>query len=190
MTGNRSQLINFVNNFFGTIRFENDHIAKIMGYGDYQMGSIIISWVYYVEGLEHNLFSVGQFCDLDLEVAFRKHTSFIRDLEGMDLLKGSRGSNLYTLSLKNLLDEVLEFVIKFLKMIQVRLNTTVRNIRTDNGTKFVNQTLRAYYEEVGISHQTSVARTPQQNGVVERQNRTLVEAARTMLIFSKAPLFL
>ncbi|GJU19607.1 retrovirus-related pol polyprotein from transposon TNT 1-94 [Tanacetum coccineum] len=66
-------------------------------------------------------------------------------------------------------DEVPVFMIKFLKMIQVRLNATVRNIRTDNGTKFVNQTLRAYYEEVGISHHTSVARTPQQNGVVERQ---------------------
>ncbi|GJV56897.1 retrovirus-related pol polyprotein from transposon TNT 1-94 [Tanacetum coccineum] len=84
-------------------------------------------------------------------------------------------------------DEVPEFVIKFLKMIQVRLNATVRNIRTDNGAEFVNQTLRAYYEEVRILHQTSVACTPQQNGIVERQNRTLVEAARTMLIFSKAP---
>ncbi|GKB42994.1 retrovirus-related pol polyprotein from transposon TNT 1-94 [Tanacetum coccineum] len=72
-------------------------------------------------------------------------------------------------------------------MIQVRLNATVHNIRTDNGTEFVNQTLKANYEEVGISHQTSVARTPQQNGVVKRRNQTLVEAARTMLIFSKAP---
>ncbi|GJV04049.1 retrovirus-related pol polyprotein from transposon TNT 1-94 [Tanacetum coccineum] len=60
----------------------------------------------------------------------------------------------------------------------------------DNGTEFVNQTLKAYYEEVRISHQTSVPRTPQQNNVVERRNHTLVEAARTMLIFSKAPLFL
>ncbi|GJT44331.1 retrovirus-related pol polyprotein from transposon TNT 1-94 [Tanacetum coccineum] len=74
-------------------------------------------------------------------------------------------------------------------MIQFRLNATVRNIRTDNGTEFVNQTLKAYYEEVRILHQTSVARTPQQNGIFERRNRTLVEAA-TMLIFSKAPLFL
>ncbi|GKD22294.1 retrovirus-related pol polyprotein from transposon TNT 1-94, partial [Tanacetum coccineum] len=87
-------------------------------------------------------------------------------------------------------DEVPLFVIKFLKMIQVRLNATVCNIRTDNCTKFVNQTLRDYYKEVEISHQTSVARTPQQNGVVERWNRTLVETARTMLIFSKALLFL
>ncbi|GJT46103.1 retrovirus-related pol polyprotein from transposon TNT 1-94 [Tanacetum coccineum] len=65
-----------------------------------------------------------------------------------------------------------------------------RRIRTDNGTEFVNQTLREYYEKVGISHETSVARSPQQNGVVERRNRTLIEAARTMLIYAKAHLFL
>nr|GEX07153.1 integrase, catalytic region, zinc finger, CCHC-type, peptidase aspartic, catalytic [Tanacetum cinerariifolium] len=99
--------------------------TPIMGYGNYQIGNVTISQVYYVEGLGHNLFSVGQFCDSDLEVAFHQHTCFIRNLEGVDLL-------------------------------------------TDNGTEFVNQTLRDYYEEVGISHETSVARFPQQNGVVER----------------------
>ncbi|GJT50037.1 retrovirus-related pol polyprotein from transposon TNT 1-94 [Tanacetum coccineum] len=123
------------------VRFENDHIARIIGYGDYQLGNIPISRVYYIEGLGHNLFSVGQFYDGDLEVAFRKNTCFIRNLE-------------------------------------------------DNGTEFVNQTLCEFYENVGISHQTSVARIPQQNGVVERRNRTLIEADHTMLIFSKAPLFL
>ncbi|GJW86784.1 retrovirus-related pol polyprotein from transposon TNT 1-94 [Tanacetum coccineum] len=87
-------------------------------------------------------------------------------------------------------DETLEVVIKFLKQIQVGLNKTVRNIRTDNGTEFVNKDLTGYYERVGIFHQKKVPRTSQQNGVVERQNRTLVEAARTMLIFSKAPMFL
>ncbi|GJZ28075.1 retrovirus-related pol polyprotein from transposon TNT 1-94 [Tanacetum coccineum] len=87
-------------------------------------------------------------------------------------------------------DEAPAAIIKCIKNIQVRLNATVQNVRTNNGTEFVNQTLREFYENVGISHQTSVARTPQQNGVVERRNRTLVEAARTMLIFSKAPLFL
>ncbi|GKB20087.1 retrovirus-related pol polyprotein from transposon TNT 1-94 [Tanacetum coccineum] len=87
-------------------------------------------------------------------------------------------------------DEAPDFIIKFLKMIQVRLNTPVRNIRTDNGTEFFNQTLHSYYESVGISHETSVARSPQQNGVVERRNCTLVEAAQTMLIYAKAPLFL
>nr|GEZ59760.1 uncharacterized mitochondrial protein AtMg00810-like [Tanacetum cinerariifolium] len=75
-------------------------------------------------------------------------------------------------------------------MIQVRLNVPVRRIQTDNGTEFVNRTLRDYSEEVGIFHETSVARSPQQNGVVERHNRTLIEAARTMLIYAQAPLFL
>nr|GEV62606.1 ribonuclease H-like domain-containing protein [Tanacetum cinerariifolium] len=83
-----------------------------------------------------------------------------------------------------------DFIIKFLKMIQVWLKVPVRRIRTDNGTKFVNQTLREYYEEVGISHETSLARSPQQNGVVERRNLTLIKAARTMLIYAQAPLFL
>ncbi|GJZ40296.1 retrovirus-related pol polyprotein from transposon TNT 1-94, partial [Tanacetum coccineum] len=216
----------------GTVRLGNDHIAKIIGYGDYQMENITISRVYYMEGLGHNLFFMGQFCNSDLKVSFCKHICFIRDLEGVDLLKGSRGSNLYTLSMENLLlsspicllskalktkswiwhrrlshlnldyitslakhglvrglpklkyqkdylpmriqsingrkyilviiddysrftwvkflrskDEVLEFMIKFLKMIQVCLNATVRNIKTDIDTEFVNQTLKAYYEE-------------------------------------------
>nr|GEY44052.1 retrovirus-related Pol polyprotein from transposon TNT 1-94 [Tanacetum cinerariifolium] len=84
-------------------------------------------------------------------------------------------------------DETLDFIIKFLKMLQVRLNVPIRRIRTDNETKFVNQTLRDYYKEVGISHETSVARSLQENGVVERRNCTLIEAARTMLIYAQAP---
>ncbi|GJY01751.1 retrovirus-related pol polyprotein from transposon TNT 1-94 [Tanacetum coccineum] len=87
-------------------------------------------------------------------------------------------------------DEAPDAIIKCIKNIQVRLNATVRNVRIDNGTEFVNQTLREFYENISISHQTSVARTPQQNDIVKRQNRTLVEAAHTMLIFSKAPLFM
>nr|GEZ73770.1 retrotransposon protein, putative, unclassified [Tanacetum cinerariifolium] len=259
------------------------------------------------EGLGYNLFSVGQFCDSDLEVAFRQHTCFIHNLDGVDLLTGSRGNNLYTLSLQDMMasspiwllskasktkswlwhrrlshlnfgainhlpsqglvrgllklkfekdhlcsacamgkstkktqkpkskdtnqeklyllhmdlcgpmrvesvngkkyilviiddysqftwvkflrskDETPTLIIKILKMIQVRLNVPVRRIRTDNETEFVNQTLHDYYEEVGISHETS---SPQQNGVVERRNHTLIEAARTMLIYAQAPLFL
>ncbi|GJU96231.1 retrovirus-related pol polyprotein from transposon TNT 1-94 [Tanacetum coccineum] len=72
-------------------------------------------------------------------------------------------------------------------MIQVRLKVSVRRIRTNNGTKFVNQTLCEYYEKIVISHETSIARSPQQNGVVERRIRTLIKAARTMLIYAKAP---
>ncbi|GJZ13678.1 hypothetical protein Tco_0548908, partial [Tanacetum coccineum] len=89
--------------FSGTVKFGNDHVAKILGYGDYHIGNVTISRVYYVEGLGHNLFFVGQFCDSNLKVAFRQHTSFIRNLEGVDLLTGSRGNNLYTLSLRDMM---------------------------------------------------------------------------------------
>nr|GFC33008.1 putative ribonuclease H-like domain-containing protein [Tanacetum cinerariifolium] len=231
------------------------------------IGNVIIYRVYYVEGLGHNLFSIRQFYDSDLEVAFRQHTCFIRNLGRVDLLTGSRGNNLYTLSLQHMMasspicllskasktkswlwhcrlshlnfgainhlarqglvrgllklkfkkghlcsayamgkstkkthkpksedtnqeklyllhmdlcgpmhvesvngkkyilvivddysqftwvkflrskDETLEFIIKFLKMIQVRLKVPVRRIRIDNGTECVNQTLCDYYEE-------------------------------------------
>nr|GFC00133.1 retrovirus-related Pol polyprotein from transposon TNT 1-94 [Tanacetum cinerariifolium] len=265
MTRDRSQLVNFVQKFFGTVKFGNDHVAKVMGYGDYQIGNVTISQVYYAEGLGYNLFSVGQFCDSDLEVAFRQHTCFIRNLDGVDLFTGSRGNNLYTLSIQDMMASSpicllskasktkswlwhrllshLNFGVinhlarqglvrglpklKFEKdhlcsacvMGKSTRNThkpksedtnqeklyllymdlcgpmhvesvTVHRIRIDNETEFVNQTLRDYYEEVGISHETSVARSPQQNGVVERRNRTLIEAARTMLIYAQAPLFL
>ncbi|GJX27840.1 retrovirus-related pol polyprotein from transposon TNT 1-94 [Tanacetum coccineum] len=103
MTRDRSQLINFVNKFLGTVKFGNDHVAKIMGYGNYQIGNVTISRVYYVEGLGHDLFSVGQFYDSNLEVAFCQHTCFIHNLEGVDLLTGSRVNNLYTLSLRDMM---------------------------------------------------------------------------------------
>ncbi|GKD70055.1 retrovirus-related pol polyprotein from transposon TNT 1-94 [Tanacetum coccineum] len=103
MTGDRSQLTNFVNKFLGTVKFGNDHVAKIMGYGDYHIGNVTILRVYYIEGLGHNLLSVGQFCDSNLEVAFCQHTYYIRNLEGVDLLTGSRGDNLYTLSLEDMM---------------------------------------------------------------------------------------
>nr|GEW94574.1 copia protein [Tanacetum cinerariifolium] len=88
-SGNCSQLMNFVSKFMGTVRFENDHIARIMGFDDYQLGNVTISRVYYIERLGHNLFFVGQFYDADLEVAFWKNTCIIRNLEGVDLLSGS-----------------------------------------------------------------------------------------------------
>nr|GEU76168.1 Gag-Pol polyprotein [Tanacetum cinerariifolium] len=168
MTEDCSQLTNFVNKFLGTIKFGNDHVEKIMGYGGYWILNVTISRVYFVEGLGHNLFSVRQFCDSDLEVAFRQYTCFIRNLEGVDLLIGSQGNNLYTMSLGDMLafspicllskasktkclrskDEASNFIIKFLKMIQVRL-------------------------KIGISHETSAARSPQQNDVVNRRKLQL-----------------
>nr|GFA59945.1 retrovirus-related Pol polyprotein from transposon TNT 1-94 [Tanacetum cinerariifolium] len=99
MTGNRALLTNFVEKFFGTVCFGNNDFAVIAGYGDVVIGSMTIKKVYYVEGLGHNLFSVGQFCDKGLEVAFRKSTCFVRTKDGVDLLTGDRSSNLYTVTL-------------------------------------------------------------------------------------------
>nr|GFC16380.1 integrase, catalytic region, zinc finger, CCHC-type, peptidase aspartic, catalytic [Tanacetum cinerariifolium] len=100
MTGNLKLLCNFVEKFLGTVSFGNDQIAPILGYGDLVYGNVTINKVYYVEGLNHNLFLVGQFYDADLEVALRKSTCFVRDLQGNDLVTGNRGSDLYTISLQ------------------------------------------------------------------------------------------
>ncbi|GJZ72427.1 integrase, catalytic region, zinc finger, CCHC-type containing protein [Tanacetum coccineum] len=102
MTGDRSLLKIFVEKFLGTIQFGNDHFAAITGYGDYVQGNITVCHVYYVEGLGHNLFSVGQFCDGDLKVAFRSKICYVRNLEGDDLLIGAREPNLYTISISDM----------------------------------------------------------------------------------------
>ncbi|GKA53420.1 retrovirus-related pol polyprotein from transposon TNT 1-94, partial [Tanacetum coccineum] len=288
MTGNLALLTNFVEKFLGTVRFGNIDFAVIAGYGDVVIGSMTIKKVYYVEGLGHNLFSVGQFCDKGLEVAFRKSTCFVRNEDGVDFLtddpKASssqswlwhqRLSHLNFATINNLVknnlvrglpkmkfekdhlcsaceqgkihrkhhksktafasnkplyllhmdlcgpmrvesingkryvlvvvddysrytwvfflhskDEASEVIISFIKKTQVNLQLQVQRVRTDNGTEFKNKTLAKFFDEVGISQQFSAARTPQQNGVVERRNRTLVEAARTMLTFANLPLFL
>nr|GEU61857.1 hypothetical protein [Tanacetum cinerariifolium] len=220
--------------FSGTVKFGNDHVATILGYGDYQIGNVMISRVYYVEGLGHNLFSVRQFCDSNLEVAFRQHTCFILNLDGVDLLTRSRGNNLYTLPLGDMMVSSpisrqglvrglpnLKFKKDHLcsacamgkskkkphkpksedtnqeKLYLLHIDlcgpmrvASVNEKKTDNRTEFVNQTLREYYEKVGISHETSVARSTQQNGIIKRENRTLIEATRTMLIYANALLFL
>ncbi|GKA50492.1 retrovirus-related pol polyprotein from transposon TNT 1-94 [Tanacetum coccineum] len=232
-------------------KFGNDHVAKILGYGDYQIGNVTISRVFYVEGLGHNLFSVGQFCDSNLEVAFRQHTCFIRNLEDMmasspmcllsnasktkswlwhrrlshlnfgainhlarhGLVRGvpklmfekdhlcsacamgkskkkphkpkSKDINqekLYLLHM-DLCGPMRVASVNGKKYILVIVDdysrfTWVKCLRTDNGIEFVNQTLREYYEKVGISHETSVAHSPQQNEAVGTayytQNRSII----------------
>ncbi|GJV93494.1 retrovirus-related pol polyprotein from transposon TNT 1-94 [Tanacetum coccineum] len=287
MTVDRSLLRNFIEKFMGTFRFGNDNFAAITGYGDYIHGNITICHVYYVEGLGHNLFSVGQFCDGDLEVAFRSNTCYVRNLEGDDLLTGGRDSNLYTISISDMAasspvclmskatstkswlwhrrlshlnfgtindltrldlvdglpkfkygkdhlcsacergkskkashppklvlsdysklellhmdlcgpmrvasingkkyilvtmddftrytwvyflrskDETPEIIKKFITQAQLNYKAKVCKIRTDNGTEFKNATLKAHYEKLGIMQQFSIARTPQQNGIVD-----------------------
>nr|GEV28236.1 ribonuclease H-like domain-containing protein [Tanacetum cinerariifolium] len=218
MIGYRSQLINFVQKFLGTVKFRNDHVAKIIGYGDYKIGNVTISSVYFV----------GQFYDSDLEGLVRglPKLKFEKDhlCSACAMGKSKKKSHkpkfedpnqekLYLLHMdlygpmsvesvngkKYILvivddysrfiwvkflrskDEALDFIIKFLKMIQVRLKIPVRHIQTDNKTEFVNQTLREFYEEVGIYHETSVTRSSQKNGVIEIRNRTLIESARTIV---------
>ncbi|GKA01584.1 retrovirus-related pol polyprotein from transposon TNT 1-94 [Tanacetum coccineum] len=252
MTRNRSRLKNFVKKFIGTVRFGNDHFGAIMGYRDYVIGDNVISRVYYVEGLGHNLLSIGQFCDLDLEVAFKKHSCYVRNKNGVDLLKGSHGSNLYTISVEDMIksspicllskasknkswlwhhrlnhlnfgtinDLAGKDLVRGLPRLKFEKdhlcsacqlgkskkythkskseNTIMEVLHTLHidmcgpirVQKFVNQVLTEFYESVGIFYQKSVLRTPQQNVIVERRNCTLVEAARTMLKFSKALMFL
>ncbi|GJW66548.1 integrase, catalytic region, zinc finger, CCHC-type containing protein, partial [Tanacetum coccineum] len=199
MTGNLSLLCNFVEKYLGTVRFGNDQFALILGYGNLVQGNITIKRVYYIEGLNHNLFSVGQFCDADLEVAFRKSTCFVRDLQGNDLLTGNRRTNLYTISLQETTSSTLICLMAKASPTQAwlwhrrlsHLNFDYINLlsKKDVRHEFLNKTLNAFFKEEGIEHQTSTPRTPEQNGVVERRNRTLVEAARTMLSASKLPLF-
>nr|GEZ47329.1 retrovirus-related Pol polyprotein from transposon TNT 1-94 [Tanacetum cinerariifolium] len=101
MMGNLQLLSKFVEKFLGTVKYRNDQIALILGYGDMVQGTITIKRVYYVEGLNHKLFFVGQFCDADLEVDFRKSTCYICDLKRSDLLTGSRGTDLYSIALQD-----------------------------------------------------------------------------------------
>ncbi|GKA24271.1 hypothetical protein Tco_0710304 [Tanacetum coccineum] len=99
MTGNLKLLRNFIEKFMGTVRFGNDNFAVITRYGDYVQGNLMICHVYYVEGLRHNPFLIGQFYDGDLEVAFRSSTCYVRNFEGEDLLTRSCDSNLNTISI-------------------------------------------------------------------------------------------
>ncbi|KAJ9551406.1 hypothetical protein OSB04_015451 [Centaurea solstitialis] len=308
MTGRKELLANFKQKYGGNVRFGNKLSAPIMGYGDILHHKITINKVAYVEGLSHNLLSIGKFCDKKLEVNFRETRCCVRTYDGQELIEGTRRSNLYTVNFRkqrpftevcllskatfnqNVLwhrrlshlnyatinqlaktglvtglpslrftkeqlcsacemgkikksshklkvehntskplqllhmdlcgpmrvqsingrkyvlvivddfsrytwvnflrskDGASDIIISFIRNVQVRLQLPVQVIRTDNGTEFKNHKLDSFLDSVGITHTFSAARTPQQNGVVERKNRTLVEAARTMLTFSKLPL--
>ncbi|GJR31785.1 integrase, catalytic region, zinc finger, CCHC-type containing protein [Tanacetum coccineum] len=117
-------------------------------------------------GLGHNLFSVEQFCDGDLEVVFRSNTCYVWNLEGDDLLIGSRDSNLYTISISEMAaSSPVCLMSKATSTKSWNLKAQILMIRTDNGTEFKNEKLWAFYAKLGIVHKTSIAHTPQQNGV-------------------------
>ncbi|KAJ9547298.1 hypothetical protein OSB04_019841 [Centaurea solstitialis] len=264
MTGRKEILHNFKPKFCGSVQFGNEQYAPILGYGDVIQDKITIKKVSLVEGLGHNLFSIGQFCDKDLEASNQQsvlwhrrlsHLNFkglnklvignlaigIPDLRfqqdhlcsacqlgkikrvshksklehgtekplqliHMDLCGPMRVQSIngkkyvlvmvddysrYTwVKFLRSKDEAPEIIISVLKEVQVNLQSQVQKIRSDHGTEFKNKVLGGYLESVGIKHTFAAVRTPQQNGVVERRNRTLVEAARTMLAYSKLPMFL
>nr|GFA58994.1 hypothetical protein [Tanacetum cinerariifolium] len=215
MTGNLKLLINFVEKFLGTVQFGNDQIAPILGYGDLIQGAVMIkrkSTCYIRDLKENDLLTDHLFSSCELGKAKRKsfHTKLTPSskrrlqLLHMDLCGPMRVASIngkiyvfviiddysrytWTYFLRSK-DETPEVFIDFLRLVQRGLQAQVRVVRTDKGTEFLNQTLHAYFAAKGIHHQTSVARTPEQNGVVERQNCTLVEAARTMLNAAKKPL--
>ncbi|KAJ9551501.1 hypothetical protein OSB04_015546 [Centaurea solstitialis] len=284
MTGRKEILHNFKPKFCGLVQFGNEQYAPIVGYGDVIQDKVTIKKVSLVEGLGHNLFSIGQFCDKDLEVGFKKRRCVVKTEAGKELLVGTRRRNLYKIDLrdvkaKNTLcllskasnqqsvlwhrrlshlnfkglnklvignlaigipdlrfqqdhlcsacqlgkmkrvshksklehgtEKPLQLIhmdlcgpmrvqsINGKKYVLVMVDdysrytwSQVQKIRSDHGTEFKNKVLSGYLESVGIKHTFAAVRTPQQNGVVERRNRTLVEAARTMLAYSKLPMFL
>ncbi|GJW19543.1 retrovirus-related pol polyprotein from transposon TNT 1-94 [Tanacetum coccineum] len=217
------------------LRLRNDHFGAIMGYGDYMIGKSVISRVYYVEGLGHNLFSVLQFYDSDMEVAFKKHSCYVRDTDGVELIKGSRGSNLYTISIEDMMKSspicLLSKASKNKSWLwhwhlnHLNFGTINDLARKDLARglprlKFEKDHLCSACQLGKSKYHTHKPKTENTNLEVlnilhmdlygpmrvktingkkyilviiddfSRQNRTLVEAARTMLIFSKAPMFL
>nr|GFA63296.1 hypothetical protein [Tanacetum cinerariifolium] len=242
MTGDRSRLMNFMKKFIRTVRFRNDHFGAIMGYGDYVIGDSVIS----------------------REVAFRKHSCYIRDTNGVELIKGSRESNLYTISVEDMMksspicllskafknkswlwhwrlnhlnfdtinDLARKDLVRGLSRLKFKkdhlcstcqlgkskkhthkpktkntnleaLNTLHMDlcgpmrVQTINGKKYILVIVNDYSRFTWVKFfrfkdetPETVPKTPQQNDVVERWNRALVEAAQTMLIFSKDLMFL
>nr|GEV99909.1 integrase, catalytic region, zinc finger, CCHC-type, peptidase aspartic, catalytic [Tanacetum cinerariifolium] len=202
---------------------KDDHVAAILGFGDLQWGNILITRVYFVEGLGHNLLSVGQFCDSDLEVAFRRNACFVRNLEGVDLLKGDRSTNLYTINLHDMASAspiCLMARASSTKSLLWHQHLSHLNFDTINDLakndlvsglpkfKYHKEHLRPSCEQ-GKSKRASHPPKPIPNfrqrlhllhldlcgpmriaSINGKRNQTLVEAARTMLIFSRAPLFL
>nr|GEZ05561.1 uncharacterized mitochondrial protein AtMg00820-like [Tanacetum cinerariifolium] len=160
MTGNLKLLINFAEKFLGTVKFRNNQIAPIFGYGDLVQGAITIKRVYYVEGLNHNLFFVG---------------SHRTDLYSITLQDTNSPNPIFLMAKETSSQSWL-----WHRRLS-HLNFDTINLLSKNDIV----TILAYFAAEGIRHQTSVARTPEQNGVVKRRNRTLVEAARTMISAAK-----
>ncbi|GJS06843.1 retrovirus-related pol polyprotein from transposon TNT 1-94 [Tanacetum coccineum] len=181
--------------------FGNDSICLILGYRDLGQGNYHVNMVYYVEGLNHNLFSVGQFCDADLEVAFRKSTCFVRDLQGNDLLTGNHGSDLYTISLQettsstpiclmakphhtqSMLKYVKDQLCSFCEVSKAKRSSfKTKTVPSSKGTTLMH--FKKKELSIKLPLHEHLNRT-----ALSKTNRNYDEAARTMLLASKLPLF-
>ncbi|GJX85198.1 putative ribonuclease H-like domain-containing protein [Tanacetum coccineum] len=177
------------------------HGGRISGKGTLKTDSLDFKDVYFVNELKFNLFSVSQMCDKKNYVLFTDteclvlSPNFKLPDETQILLKIPRKDNMYSFDMKNIvpkesltcLDENSEILKNFIKEIENLVDKKVKIIRCDNGTEFKNKVIDDFCREKGIKREYSIARTPQQNGVAERRNKTLIEAARTMLADSKLP---
>nr|GEW54497.1 hypothetical protein [Tanacetum cinerariifolium] len=194
-----------------TVRFGNDPFPAIMGYIDLEIRNILISRVYYVEGLGHNLFSIGQFLIRILKISM---TDMMKSSPICLLFKASktkswlwhnRLSHLNFSTINQLACEMGKSkkvshpykpkpsTNEKLQMLHMDLRGPIW-VESINKKRYILAIVDDYsrftWEDVRITHNTSTARTPQQNGLVERRNRMLVEPTMTMLIFLKYALFL
>ncbi|GJY52763.1 retrovirus-related pol polyprotein from transposon TNT 1-94, partial [Tanacetum coccineum] len=180
MTGNLKLLINFVYKFLGTVRFGNDHVPVILGFGDLQWGNILSPWFYSLRAWS-TICSQWAVCDSDLVVISEKE--LLIKQKGVSPPNRSNSKQRLHLLHMDLCGPMR------IASINGKLTLVYHHKKTLTAQ---NQNQILYECLLVLASLTSVflSKTPQQNGVVERRNRTLVEAARTMLIFSRAPLFL
>nr|GEV68686.1 putative ribonuclease H-like domain-containing protein [Tanacetum cinerariifolium] len=212
---NMSYLFDFEELNGGYVAFGgNPKGGKIFGKGKIRTGKLDFDDVYFVKELKFNLFSVLQMCDKKNNVLFTNTECIVLSLEfklpdeNQVLLKFPRDNNMYNVDLKNIVpsgdltydysrftwvfflatkDETNLILKIFITGIKNQLSLKVKIIKSDNGTEFKNHDLNRFFGVKGIKREFSVPRTPQQNGIAERKNKTLIEAARTMLLDSLLP---
>ncbi|GKA23356.1 putative ribonuclease H-like domain-containing protein, partial [Tanacetum coccineum] len=207
MTGNMSYLSDFKEFDGGYVTFGGGAKGgKITGKGTLKTGKLDFEDVYFVKELQFNLFSVSQMCDKKNSVLFTDTGCFVLSPdfkladESQVLLKVPRKNNMYSVDMKNIVpkeftwvlflatkDETSGILKSFITEIENLVDKKVKIIRCTNGTEFKNRVISEFCENKSIKREFSIARTPQQNGVAERRNMTLIEAARTMLADSKLP---
>ncbi|GKC62838.1 retrovirus-related pol polyprotein from transposon TNT 1-94, partial [Tanacetum coccineum] len=177
------------------------------GYDLVNCNGITFTRVAYVNGLKHNLINISQLCDANFKVLFTKTWGTIFNQNDKAVLIAPRRRNVYVIDMSSFNKEsnVYEYsrytwvfclkkksdaadcIMSFIRKIENLNEVKVKELRSNNGTEFKNHKLEEFCDEKGISQNFSSPCTPEQNGVAERRNKTLIEAARTMLNSAKLP---